>query len=200
MTRVGGPRVVESPVVPWRRILGLPRPAIPLLHSVQRPLRRPPVAPGAAVRVGTRSFLDVGVGAGRLGEADDGSGRCAGIPAAGSAQRAAFLPGGNEEEDGGRESGKGGQVVGGRKRLELMEAESERKRKATRRGGARQRQGKRVPLPLCRVTLGWCRCAWPRAAAARLDSLAGCRPPLPALPGASSSFARFSFAVAEYAR
>jgi len=97
MTRVGRPRVVESPVVPWRRSLacrGPPSRSSPPF-SVSFGDRRSPKPQPSTSAPGASSTWASGPG-----EADDGSG-CfyAGIPAAGSARRAAFLPGGNEEEE-----------------------------------------------------------------------------------------------------
>ena len=56
--------------------------------------RSPPPQPSASTPGASSTWVS------GPGEADDGSGRfCVGIPAAGSARRAAFLPGGNEEEE-----------------------------------------------------------------------------------------------------
>lgn len=96
MTRVGGPRVVESPVVPWRWSLACSGPpsrsSTPFSVTFGDRWSAPPQPSASAPGASSTS-------ASEPGEADDGSGRfCAGIPAASSARRAAFLPSGNEEE------------------------------------------------------------------------------------------------------
>ena len=78
-----------------KRIGSLSRYSLSSIPSGSFGDRRSPLPQPSASAPGASSTWASG-----SGEADDGSGRfCVGIPAAGLARRAAFLPGGNEEEE-----------------------------------------------------------------------------------------------------